>query len=159
MFRAPPVTRAISSFNAAMLSGFVTSSMKVSIPSSSRLDTAFFDRAVANVRKPRAANSKARALPALPFEQLLWGKEALAKHVYAKGYRRTMIYLPCYKDSRRRRIVQLKSHHKYASNEDGWRSLRRIRDKILIPKLCSYRDVRCPTTHITQASFILSPIA
>lgn len=110
MFRAPPVTRATSSLNAAMLSGFVTSSMKVSIPSSSGLNTAFFDRAVANTRKPRAANSKARALPALPFKQLLWGKEALAKHVYAKRYRRTMICLPCYEDSRPRRIVQLKAH-------------------------------------------------
>lgn len=86
ILRVPPVTCAISSFNAAMLSGFVTSSMKVSMPFSSRLDTAFFDRPVANVRKPRAANSKARALPALPFEQLLCRKEISAKHGHAKGF-------------------------------------------------------------------------
>lgn len=87
MLRVPPVTRVISSFNAAMLSGFVTSSMKVSMPFSSKLDTAFLVRPVANVRKPRAANSTARALPALPFEQLLWRKKILAKHGHAKGLR------------------------------------------------------------------------
>lgn len=76
----PPVRRTISSFNAVILSGFVTSSMKVSIPFSSRLDKAFLERAVANVRKPRAANSNARALPALPAEQLSSNQEVLAKN-------------------------------------------------------------------------------
>jgi hypothetical protein len=67
----PPVRVTISPFRACMLSALVTSSGNVSIPFSSRLDRELVDRAVANTCRPWAANSRARAWPTPPGEQLV----------------------------------------------------------------------------------------
>ena len=67
----PPVRFTISSLSAAMLDAFVTSSAKVSIPLSSKVDRDAVDRAVAKTRIPWAANSRARAFPTPPREHLL----------------------------------------------------------------------------------------
>jgi hypothetical protein len=53
-----------------MLSALVTASGNVSIPFSSRLERDLVDRAVANTRRPWAANSRARAWPTPPGEHL-----------------------------------------------------------------------------------------
>jgi hypothetical protein len=53
-----------------MLSSLVTSRGNVSIPFSSRLDRDLVDRAVANTRRPWAANSRARSWPTPPGEHL-----------------------------------------------------------------------------------------
>lgn len=73
MSSLPPVLLAISCFKRAMLSGEVTSRAKVSMPFSERLFSDFSDRAVANTRRPLAANSRARALPEPPSEHLSRG--------------------------------------------------------------------------------------
>jgi hypothetical protein len=66
----PPVRVAISALSARMLSALVTSSANVSIPLSSRVERDLIDRAVANTRRPCAANSRARAWPTPPGEHL-----------------------------------------------------------------------------------------
>jgi len=69
--REPPVRVAISVLRLAMLSGLVTSRVMVSMPFSAKLPSVLSERAVAKTRKPLAANSKANALPAPPWEHLI----------------------------------------------------------------------------------------
>ena len=67
----PLVRFEISFFRAVMLSKFVTSRANVSIPFSARLEREPVDRAVAKTRRFWEANSRARAWPTPPGEQLV----------------------------------------------------------------------------------------
>lgn len=70
MTSVPPVRFDISALSRDMLSGWVTSRVRISIPFASSEASDFVDRAVAKTRKPLAANSRAKAWPAPPSEQL-----------------------------------------------------------------------------------------